>query len=276
MWLLLLGVPLLAQQLQFATIAEATVVGRLQRIARGENETRMGVLRTMFAEAGCEVEEEKAKGSKLPNLVCALGGDAESDLILVTAHFDKVRAGAGAIDNWTGASLLPSLYQSLLHGKALRHRFLFIGLTDEEAGLVGSRAWVGANRKTLLKRVRAVVNVDSVAAAPLPLYIWASRSDPELARMALGIGRVLKIPVEGMNVEKVGNSDTAPFRDAKVPTIDFHALSNKTWPILHTIDDQLSMVNVDAYKATYRFLAVYLKYLDEALAPAGSASAGLK
>lgn len=36
------------------------------------------------------------------------------------------------------------------------------------------------------------------------------------------------------------------------------------------------MVNVDAYKATYRFLAVYLKYLDEALAPAGSASAGLK
>ena len=128
---------------------------------------------------------------------------------------------------------------------------------------------------TLLKRVRAVVNVDSVAAGPLPLYVWASRADPELARMALGIDRVLKIPVEGMNVEKVGNSDTAPFRDAKVPTIDFHALTNKTWPILHTIDDQLSMVNVDAYKATYRFLAVYLKYLDEALAPAGSSTAGL-
>lgn len=272
---MLLGVPLLAQQLQFSTIAESTVVGRLQRIARGENETRMGVLRTMFEEAGCEVEGQKAKGSKLPNLVCAVGGDADSDLILVTAHFDKVRAGAGAIDNWTGASLLPSLYQSLLHGKSLRFRFLFIGFTDEEAGLVGSRAWVAANRKALLKRVRAVVNVDSVAAGPLPLYVWASRADPELARMALGIGRVLKIPVEGMNVEKVGNSDTAPFRDAKVPTIDFHALTNKTWPILHTIDDQLSMVNVDAYKATYRFLAVYLKYLDEALAPAGSATGGL-
>jgi hypothetical protein len=51
------------------------------------------------------VDEQKAKGSKLPNLVCGLGADAGADLILVTAHFDKVRAGAGAIDNWTGASL---------------------------------------------------------------------------------------------------------------------------------------------------------------------------
>lgn len=276
MWLMLLGVPLLAQQLQVATIPYETVVGRLQRIERGDNEARLAGLRTLFSEAGCEVEEQKAKGSKLPNVVCGLGADADADFILVTAHFDKVRAGAGAIDNWTGASLLPSLYKSLRHGTALRHRFLFIGFTDEEAGLVGARAWVGANRKTLLKHVRAVVNVDSVAAGPLPLYLWASRADPELGRMALEIAAAVKIPVQGMNVEKVGTSDTAPFRDAKVPTIDFHGLTNATWPILHTIDDQLSKVDIDAYKATYRFLAIYLKYLDENLAPTGSAMKGLK
>ena len=276
MWLFLLGVPLLAQQLQFSTIAESTVVGRLQSIARGDNEARLGALRTLFVEAGCEIDEQKAKGSKLPNLVCGLGENTDAGLILVTAHFDKVRAGAGAIDNWTGASLLPSLYESLRHGTALRHRFLFIGFTDEEAGLVGSRAWVSANRKTLLKHVRAVVNIDSVAAGPLPLYLWASRADPELGRMALEIAQAVKVPVQGMNVEKVGNSDTAPFRDAKVPTLDFHGLTNETWLILHTIDDQLSKVNLDAYKATYRFLAVYLKYLDQSLAPARSPTAGHK
>jgi len=90
-----------------------------------------------------------------------------------------------------------------------------------------------------------------------------------------GVGAV-KIPVQGMNVEKVGTSDTEPFREAKVPTIDFHGLTNATWPILHTVDDQLSKVDIDAYKATYRFLAIYLKYLDENLAPAGSPATGLK
>jgi acetylornithine deacetylase/succinyl-diaminopimelate desuccinylase-like protein len=105
MWLMLLGVPLLAQQLQVVAIPYTVVVDRLQRIARGDNEARLAGLRTLFAEAGCEVDEQKAKGSKLPNLVCGLGADAGADLILVTAHFDKVRAGAGVIDNWTGASL---------------------------------------------------------------------------------------------------------------------------------------------------------------------------
>jgi hypothetical protein len=102
------------------------------------------------------------------------------------------------------------------------------------------------------------------------------RADPELGRMALEITPAVKIPVQGMNVERVGTSDTEPFRDAKVPMVDFIGLTNATWPILHTIDDQFSKVDIDAYKATYRFLAIYLKYLDENLAPAGSAIGGLK
>ncbi len=65
MWLMLLGVPLVAQQLQVATIPYETVVERLQRIERGDNEARLAGLRTLFAEAGCEVDEQKAKGSKL-------------------------------------------------------------------------------------------------------------------------------------------------------------------------------------------------------------------
>jgi len=56
----------------------------------------------------------------------------------------------------------------------------FAFVVPELAALHGARAWVAANRKTLLKRVRAVFNVDSVAAGPLPLYLWASRADREL------------------------------------------------------------------------------------------------
>lgn len=272
----MLGVAAWGQRLQFATVREDILLERLNGIARGDNQQRHDAVAAMFRKAACgELSDEKAKGSKLPNIVCPLPGKLE-DLILVTAHYDKVRAGAGAIDNWSGVSLLPSLYESMYQMEGRKFTFLFIAFTDEEAGLVGSRAWVAANKKTLLPRVRAVINIDSVASGPHPLYIWASRANPELGNAALGVAAALKIPLEGMNADKVGDSDVTPFRDAKVPVIDFHSLNNKTFPLLHTIDDQLSKVDVDAYKSAYRFLALYLTYLDQKLAPAGSAIGGLK
>jgi len=82
-----------------------------------------------------------------------------------------------------------------------------------------------------------------------------------------------------MNVDRVGDSDTAPFREKKIPVIDFHSLNDQTILLLHTIDDQLSKVNVEAYQSSYRFFAAYLKYLDENLgvnAPAGSTNGELK
>jgi Zn-dependent M28 family amino/carboxypeptidase len=239
-------------------------------------------LKSLFEGAGCAgdlLEDQKARGSKLMNLVCSLPGSPEAKFILVTAHYDKVRAGAGAIDNWTGASLLPSLYETLALGTDRKHTFLFIGFTDEEAGLVGSRAWMAANRKAYAGRITAVVNIDSVASGPLPLYVWTSRAAPALTRPAFAVGKALGIEIATMNADRVGDSDSTPFREHKIPTIDFHSLNNLTLPILHTIDDQLSRVNEDAYKSTYRFLAGYLQFIDAYLAkqaPAGSPTGALK
>jgi len=174
--LLFVSLSLVSEPWDFPTLPAATVQGRLQKIERGENAARHAMMNTLFGEAGCNAparEDQKVKGSKLPNIVCTLPGSSETDLILVTAHFDRARAGVGAIDNWTGASLLPTLYQTLRHLDKRRHTFVFIGFTDEEQGLVGSRAWVKENQKTILKNVRAVVNIDSVASCPHPLYIWA-------------------------------------------------------------------------------------------------------
>ena len=49
MWLMLLGVPLVAQQLQVATIPYETVVERLQRIERGDNEARLAGYGSIYA-----------------------------------------------------------------------------------------------------------------------------------------------------------------------------------------------------------------------------------
>src|SRR5207248_3251465 len=87
------------------------------RLARygGDNQQREATLKQMFTEAGCDeqhLSEQLVKGSKLPNVVCTLPGSADR-VIIVGAHFDRVPRGDGVVDNWSGASLLPSLYQAV-------------------------------------------------------------------------------------------------------------------------------------------------------------------
>ena len=86
----------------------------------------------MFSEAGCDeqhLSEQPVKGSKQPNVICLLPGTSDK-VIIVGAHFDYVSAGNGVVDNWSGASLLPSLYEAIKI-EPRKHSYIFIGFTDE-------------------------------------------------------------------------------------------------------------------------------------------------
>ena len=257
----LAAIALPAQPLKFFMAPDAVVEARLRRIVN-DNRARAELLHQLFEEAGCtapNLEDRKARGSKLFNVVCALPGETD-DLVIVSAHYDKVKDGAGAVDNWTGASLLPSLFQGFSQVEKRKHTFLFIGFTDEEVGLVGSRAWVDEHRKTALGKVRAVVNIDSVATGPL--LVWASRAHPSLLAAAERVAGAMKIPISGMNVDNVGDSDSAPFHAKKIPVIDCHSLTSETFKILHSPRDQLEAVKIDELLATNRFLSAYLAVVD--------------
>jgi Iap family predicted aminopeptidase len=68
----------------------------------------------LFSEAGCDeqyLSEQSVKASKLANVICVRPGSS-GKVIMVGAHFDHVAEGDGVVDNWSGASVLPSLYQA--------------------------------------------------------------------------------------------------------------------------------------------------------------------
>lgn len=118
------------------------VQARLGKYA-GNHRQREGTLKELFADAGCNdqhLSEQLVKGSKLPNLICLLPGNS-GRVIIVGAHFDRVSEGDGAVDNWSGASLLPCLYEAVKMAPR-KHTYLFIGFTDEEQGEVGSGFYV--------------------------------------------------------------------------------------------------------------------------------------
>lgn len=252
--------PAVAEPFRYYTAPKDQALARLESVPR-TNAERGETLHRLLAEAGCpqnNLERPAVKSSKIPNVSCTLPGPLPG-LIVVMAHFDKVESGEGLIDNWSGASLLPSLLQGLKMGET-RHTILFLGTTDEEKGLVGAKAWVKANAKTLLPQVRAVVNIDSLGTGPT--RVWLSRAHKGMAATANGLAAALQIPFSAINVDKVGDTDSHPFADKKIPCIDFHSLTQETWQLLHSDSDNKRNFRTEDWLASQRLLSAYLAYLD--------------
>ena len=231
---------------------------------RGNDTKREATLKGFFESPGCkgdELTEQPVKGLKEPNLLCVLEGDGDS-VILVGAHYDHANRGDGVVDNWSGAGLLPSLYQALNVGQR-RYTIVFAAFAGEEQGLVGSRFYVKTLAPEKLKKIRAMICIDTLGLGPTK--VWVSRSDKELTDAFGILAYTLKLPVTRVDVERVGMSDEEPFIAKKVPCLMIHSVTQNTLRILHTPNDNYKALQFDDYYTSYRLLSGYLNYLDQIL-----------
>ena len=257
-----------AQQVHYNPVPKETIESRLNKYG-GKDSVREATLKQMFAEVGCDDEhlsEQPVKGSKLPNVICVLPGTSDQ-VIIVGAHFDHVAEGSGVVDNWSGASLLPSLYQAL-KDQPRKHTFIFIGFTDEEKGEVGSHFYVQQMTKEQVAATDAMVNMDTLGLGPSE--IWMSHSDKELIHMLAKVAKATNLPVTGMNVDNVGSTDSEQFVKRNIPRITIHSVRQETWDILHSPQDKISKINLADYYQSYSLIAAYLAYIDQAYTKAAN------
>lgn len=233
------------------------------------NGDRQSTLEGSFHAVGCAPATLPVTKSTA-NVVCTLPGE-DAETIIVGAHFDFVERGQGMVDDWSGAALLPSLYETLKSG-LLHHTFRFVGFAGEERGLAGSTRFVKELNATERTNLRAYINLECLGLSPVS--VWASRADPVLLRRWTEIAGALKMPVSAVNVEQVGDDDSHPFLRAKVPVITIHSLTQETLPMLHTRRDQAAAVDMNRYYDAYRAVAFYLKYLDDKLRERPGLSSG--
>ncbi len=245
----------------FFKLDENVIDERLHQAA-AKNPEREAALKNLFSQAGCKDLSEEHVPRRLPNVVCVLPGETRRTII-VGAHFDKVEAGQGVVDNWSGASLLPSLYQSLASAPR-RHTFIFVGFTSEEVGLIGSKYYAQHMTSEERAQTDAMVNMDSLGLTPTK--IWVSHSNPVLVSDLAAVARQFNLPVEGVNVEEVGSTDSESFAQKKIPHITIHSVTQDTLPILHSARDDFKAINAKDYYDSYRLIAAYLVYLDLNLA----------
>jgi Zn-dependent M28 family amino/carboxypeptidase len=261
----------------FAQKIEAKVVGReviQQRLTQisGKNPERKARLQQLFAEAGAadaQMAEEEVAGSRLPNLVCTLPGSTDATII-VGAHYDaNFDYGQGIVDNWSGASLLPSLFESV-KAYPRRHTFIFVGFVGEEKGLVGSRYYVRKLPKERKNATDAMVNLDCLGMTSTKVDL--GKTGGRMGSVLNGVANAMKLPVSVVDVSRVGISDANAFAEAKIPSLTVHSVTQDNFSVLHSLKDRLQLVHTDDYYDTYRLVAFYLAALDSLLRGAASAT----
>lgn len=249
-----------AQRINFTKVSQSVVDTRLE-LEAADDAGRLANLKQAFQQAGCKDEnlvEQQVEGSELPNLVCTLPG-TEDTVVVVGAHYDARNADRAVVDNWSGASLLPSLYEGL--NKAERkHSFVFVGFAAKENGKKGSKSYVNGLSDEQRKNTRAMVNLDSLGMAPTK--VWVKDSNKNLTGLLAGVGQATKIEVMGSNVPQMGEGDAESFNKAKIPNVTVHSATTENYQVRHGKNDNLDAINRDDYYNSYSLLTAYLAYLD--------------
>lgn len=256
----LITAPCLAEKLEVDLVVEALVKSRLER-GIVEHRQRQGTIRDLFNDVGCSVEEQRIDKNS-GNVICTLPGKTAS-AIVVGGHFDFVERGKGLVDDWSGTSLLPSLYHALKN-RPREHTYVFVAFASEERGLVGSTRYVQNLTAEQRARIHAFINLECLGLNPVK--VWTNRSTPALVARLNEVARSIQIAVQGVNVDQVGDDDTHPFLSAQIPVISIHSVTQQTFGILHSARDRLDAIHLDDYYAAYKLAAFYLAYLDMKLA----------
>lgn len=236
-----------------------------------DNAKRESIIKEWFAQQGCKdsnLAEQSLERKLPPNVICVVPGETASE-ILVGAHTDHVASfGEGVVDNWTSAALLPSFVYSL-GSKPRRHTFVYVGFSAEEKGMLGSTYYAQHLTPEQRGSIAAMINLDSLGLGPTK--VWASHADETLLADLRSVAATTHLPIEAVDVENVGTSDSESFVPYGIPRITLHSVTQATLRILHSPDDRVSTVRMNDYFDSYHLIAIYLAYLDEVLKPESGA-----
>jgi Zn-dependent M28 family amino/carboxypeptidase len=231
------------------------------KLAPCKSENRLAAVKQLFEKMGAKNEDitiEKFDKDKIANLVVKIKGKSE-ETIIVGAHYDKTKEGCGAIDNWTGISIIAHLYRTINRIQPEKS-YLFVAFDQEEIGLLGSDAMAKAIPKEKRPQFCSMVNLDSFGfSAPQALE---NTSSSELVSIAKKLAKESDFPFTTGSILNA-DADSSSFRKRGIPAITFTALDKNWQKYLHSDGDKLEKINFNSVYLGYRFALAFLAKLDE-------------
>jgi hypothetical protein len=243
---------------------------------------RLDHLRDAFRAAGCagdRMQEERVvdkHGEAGTNLICTwsasgVAGSARADssaggTIVVAAHYEHQGQGEGALADWSGAALLPFLYQAL-QGQPRENEFIFL----ESWKAQGAETWLRSLSRERRQHIRAMIDVDALGLGATRYFTTFSFMETptegavhlqtELLWAAIDDG--LTAPPEMTSPHRwLAQDSTDPFRAKLIPTIVIHSVPPNSSHLPGSPADVASTVDGNAYFQSYRLMCTYLASLD--------------
>lgn len=240
-----------------AAIAKPAGLDADLRKAPCADAARLDAVRQLFRDHGASDDDLCVDAYRdTSNLVLTVRGTGPGTIV-VGAHYDKVEAGCGAIDNWSGLVLLANLYGAMRTAKPSK-TYMFVAFGREESGLVGSKAMAGSIPKRERPLYCAMINLDSFGLARV--QVLTNVSSPSLARFVEQVAKDNSIPFAMASA--YADADSSPFRGHGIPAVTLHALSND-WPsILHTRYDTVGKINLGSVFQSYFVALRVLERID--------------
>jgi hypothetical protein len=242
------------------------------------NPIRLAQLKRVFVDLECRGPRLRQQSAPQGNdLLCTLPGTgAETDAgtgaapatetILFLAHYEHDGAGQSAIEDWSGAIMLPFIYHAL-SASPRRCTFLFA----EVSGEAGARALFESFTPVERHAIKGVVALDALGLGPAQFYISPFDDERHLAWSWL-VPKLLEAaavqqapaPAESAWVQWLKVDDTREFRHHNIPLILVHSVSMKTDRLSPgSARDTAAAIDRDAYLKTIKLLSIYAAELDE-------------
>jgi Iap family predicted aminopeptidase len=250
------------EKITYSRIERDDIFKRLAKAQPG-NQTRYIELKRLFIRSGCtadELSEQAVEGAGNGNLICRLQGETDR-VILVTAHYDAQPDTQGVVDNWSGAALLPTLYQSL-YSRVRKHTIIFIAFSGGVNGHAGAAHYTKALSKEDVSQITAAISLDSLGLSFT--RGWSARNDKLLIGYLKGVSSTVKLPVETEDF-KEATRGMQPFSKRRIPAITIHSLSKYNHEVAGSPEDTIEAIKENEYYESYMVIASYLALLDQKL-----------
>lgn len=238
--------------------------------------TRLAQLHRTFVDLQCEGEllrEQPEAGGR--NLLCTLpasqgesrsgiGSESEPGTILFIAHYEHDGPGRSAIEDWSGAIMLPFLYHALAAAPR-NHTFLFAEVDGESGAKVLFESLAHGQRRD----IQGVIALDALGLGPVRYYTSSNDTNNNAGWSVLpqtlldaAIDEGAPEPTAAPPGTWFKIDDTRQFRHSGIPCIVVHSVNWNARHLPGTVHDSESAINGDTYYNTVTLLAGYAAELD--------------
>lgn len=259
------------RNLVFWKMSRASVDMLLSGIPQGDS-LRLAQLRQTFHDLQCrgpQLHEQPAPGGN--NLICTLPGDkANKDgAFLFLADYTHQGTGQGAVENWSGALMLPFLYHAL-SAAPRAHTFLFAEVQGES----GARALFDSFTPAQRKGIQGVVAFEALGLGPAQFYIepddtYAYYAWTRLQRPLRQAAADQQTPEPGYAIPGSWRKAdaTREFRHHNTPVMLIHSVDSASRQVPGSVRDTATAIDHDVYFKTLTLLADYAVELDRVPPP---------